>query len=87
MKLFRLKAFRVGDAPGARECPVPMVQEHRSEHPSLWSTIESIAPKTGCSAHTLLEWVRKHETDTGLRDGVTSEERDRNEFALTTPPK
>ena len=26
---------------------------------------------------TLHEWVRKHEIDSGLRDGVTSEERDR----------
>ena len=27
--------------------------------------------------HTLHEWVREHEIDSGLRDGVTSEERDR----------
>ena len=26
---------------------------------------------------TLHEWVRKHEIDTGMRDGITSEERDR----------
>ncbi|ABI60059.1 transposase IS3/IS911 [Nitrosomonas eutropha C91] len=64
-------------SPEVRARAVRLVQEHRSEYPSLWSTIESIAPKIGCSAPTLLEWVRKHETDTGLRDGVTSEERDR----------
>lgn len=54
-----------------------MVQEHRSEYPSLWATIESIAPKIGCVPQPLNEWVRKYETDSGLRDGVTSEERDR----------
>jgi len=54
-----------------------MVQEHRNEYPSLWATIASIAPKIGCVPQTLNEWVRKHETDTGLRDGVTSEERGR----------
>ena len=54
-----------------------MVQEHRSEYPSLWATIESIAPKIGCVPQTLNEWVRKYETDTGLRDGVTSAERER----------
>lgn len=64
-------------SPEIKARAVRMVQEHRSDYPSLWSTVESIAPKIGCSAHTLLEWVRKYETDTGLRDGVTSEERDR----------
>jgi len=54
-----------------------MVQEHRGEYPSLWATIESIAPKIGCVPQTLNEWVRKYEVDSGLRDGVTSEERDR----------
>lgn len=54
-----------------------MVQEHRGEYPSLWTAIESIAPKTGCSAQTLYRWVRKHEIDTGMRDGVTSDERER----------
>lgn len=64
-------------SPEVRSRAVRMVQEHRGDYSSLWSTVESIAPKIGCSAHTLLEWVRKHEIDTGLRDGVTSEERDR----------
>lgn len=54
-----------------------MVQEHRADYPSLWAAIESIAPKIGCSAHTLLEWVRRQEVDSGQRAGVTSEERER----------
>jgi len=53
-----------------------MVQEHRSEYPSQWATVESIAAKIGCSANTLHEWVRKHEVDAGLRDGISSEERE-----------
>lgn len=64
-------------SPEVRERAVRMVQEHRSEYPSLWATIESIAPKIGCVPQTLNEWVRKHEVDSGLRDGVTSEERER----------
>ena len=64
-------------SPEVRERAVRMVQEHRSEYPSLWATIESISPKIGCVPQTLNEWVRKHEIDTGLRDGVTSEERER----------
>ena len=39
--------------------------------------IESIAPKFGCAPQTRHEWVRKHEVDTGARDGIISEERDR----------
>jgi transposase len=64
-------------SPEVRERAVRMVQEHRGEYPSLWAAIESIAPKIGCVPQTLNEWVRKHETDTGLRDGVNSEERER----------
>lgn len=64
-------------SPEVRERAVRMVLEHRGEYPSLWATIESIAPKIGCVPQTLNEWVRKHEVDTGTRDGVTSAERDR----------
>jgi len=64
-------------SPEVRERAVRLVQAHRGEYPSLWAAVESIAPKIGCAPHTLLEWVRKHEIDSGLRDGVTSEERDR----------
>ncbi len=64
-------------SPEVRERAVRMVQEHRGEYPSLWAAIESIAPKIGCVPQTLNEWVRKQEIDTGLRDGISSEERDR----------
>ncbi len=36
-----------------------------------------LTPKTGCSAHTLLEWVRRDEVDAGTRPGVTSAEAQR----------
>jgi transposase len=64
-------------SPEVRERAVRMVHEHRKDYPSQWAAIESIAPKIGCVPQTLHEWVRKHEIDSGLRDGVTSEERDR----------
>src|SRR5512143_1909054 len=60
-----------------RERAVRMMFEHRSEHPSPWAAIESIAPKIGCTAQTLLTWVRQHEREAGLRDGVTTAERER----------
>jgi len=58
--------------PEVRERAVRLVREHRSEYPSLWAAVESIAPKIGCSAHTLLEWIRRDEVDAGTRPGVTS---------------
>jgi len=64
-------------SPEVRERAVRMVHEHRGEYASLWAAIESIAPKIGCAPQTLHEWVRKQEIDTGLREGITSEERDR----------
>ena len=64
-------------SPEVRERAVRLVQENRGEYPSLWATIESIAPKIGCSTPTLHEWVKKQEIDAGLRDGVSTEERER----------
>ena len=37
----------------------------------------SIAPKIGCTAETLRKWVRQAERDQGLRDGLTSSDRER----------
>ena len=64
-------------SPEVRERAVRLVQQQRGEYPSLWSAIESIAPKIGCVPQTLHDWVRKHEVEHGVRDGVTQEERDR----------
>ncbi|BDB30207.1 Insertion element IS6110 uncharacterized 12.0 kDa protein [compost metagenome] len=49
----------------------------RGEHPSLWAAVNAIAPKIGCSGHTLLKWVEREEIDRGQRDGVTTVERER----------
>ncbi len=64
-------------SPEVRERAVRMVQEHRGEYPSLWAAIESISAKIGCVPQTLNEWVKKSEIDSGAREGVTSDERDR----------
>ena len=64
-------------SPEVRERAVRLVQEARKDDPSLWAAVESIAPKIGCAAGTLHEWVKRHEIETGLRDGVTTAERER----------
>jgi len=64
-------------SPEVRERAVRLVQEHRSEYPSLWLAVESIAPKIGCSAQTLLTWVKRNEADSGQREGPTTGEFER----------
>ena len=62
-------------SPEVRERAVRLIREQRSEHPSMWAAIESIAPMIGCTAQTLLEWVKRDEVDRGVRDGVSTDER------------
>ena len=64
-------------SPEVRERAVRLVQEHRGEYPSLWAVVESIAPKIGCVPQTLLDWVKRHEVDSGVREGVTTTEAQR----------
>ena len=64
-------------SPEVRERAVRLVQEHRGEYPSLWAAVESIASKIGCVPQTLLEWVKRVEVDTGVRDGVSTAEAQR----------
>jgi transposase-like protein len=64
-------------SPEVRDRAVRMVFEHRGEHESQWAAIVSIAGKIGCTAQTLHGWVRRHERDTGLREGPTTVEEQR----------
>jgi|ERR1035437_3331475 len=60
-----------------RERAVRLVFEHEREYNSQWAAITSIATKLGMTPETLRKWVRRAETDQGLRGGLTSSERER----------
>ena len=64
-------------SPEVRERAVRMVFDHQREYGSQWQAVVSIATKIGCTAETLRKWVRRAEIDTGRREGVTSDERNR----------
>ena len=63
--------------PEVRARAVRLVREQRSEHPSMWAAVESIARMIGCTPQTLLDWVKRDEVDRGERDGVSTAERER----------
>ena len=54
-----------------------MVLEHQGDYTSQWSAISSIAPKIGSTCETLRRWVRQTERDQGVREGLTTSERQR----------
>ncbi len=60
-------------APEVRERVVRMVLENQGGHGSRWAAVVSIAPKIGCSAQTLNEWLKKADVDSGSRAFVPSE--------------
>ena len=53
-----------------------MVFEHVHEYDSQWAAIKSISTKFGMTAETLRLWVRRAETDSGMRPGLTTSERE-----------
>jgi transposase len=64
-------------SPEMRERAVRMVFEHRSEYPSQWAAIESIASKIGCAPQTLHTWIRQQDVDDGRRPGMSTLEAQR----------
>ena len=64
-------------SPEVRERAVRLVFEHQAEYESQWAAMHSIAAKIGCTTETLRKWVRQAEKDQGIREGMTSDERER----------
>lgn len=60
-----------------RERAVRMVFDHQDEYDSQWAAITSIASKLGMTPETLRKWIRRAETDEGLRPGLSTSERER----------
>jgi len=64
-------------SPEFRERAVRMLLDHKVEYDSEWAAMTAISVKLGCTPETLRQWVRQAEKDLGIRDGVTSDERQR----------
>ena len=64
-------------SPELRERAVRLVLDHQGGHESQWAAIVSVSSKVGSSPETLREWVRRAERDSGVRPGLTSDERER----------
>jgi transposase len=57
-----------------RERAVRLVLDHEREYGSQWEAICSVAEKLGPKAETVRLWVRRAETDRGIRSGPTTDQ-------------
>jgi transposase len=60
-----------------RERAMSLVTEHRDQYTSEWAAITSIAEKCGMTPETLRIWIRRDQVDSGSRQGVTTDEKNR----------
>ena len=60
-----------------RERGIRLFIENRSNYSSDNAAYKAIASKLGCSPDSLRAWSQQVERDTGMRDGLSSEEKAR----------
>ncbi|EAQ05976.1 ISPsy21, transposase orfA [Yoonia vestfoldensis SKA53] len=64
-------------SPEIRARAVRIVFKHQGSYETQVGAIAAIALKIGCIPQTLSGWVKQAENDSAMRDGVTTEERNR----------
>ena len=70
-------AKRIRYSTEVRERAVRLLKESLISHASEWAATQSVASKIGCTAETLRKWSRQSDINSGLRGGITTEERER----------
>ncbi|GAA4015581.1 hypothetical protein GCM10022212_08050 [Actimicrobium antarcticum] len=51
------------------------MRERHSEHPSIWTAIETITPIIRCVVQMLWKWTKRDGVDRCIRDGLSTDER------------